>query len=514
MSNARRARGTGGLRKGTNGAYIARFTTADGERVKRSTGTTDRKDAEAMLAAWIQREARIGRGLEAPGAERVQREAGRPLREHLDEYLEAFERAEARTAGTMRNFIRIARTILRGEPRLKDLTPDLLERVMHHRLKVESRSARTANTQRQYLCAFAVWATADGRADLSQLAHRVKRRKEDLDRRRERRALTDAEANRLVSGPRGLVYRVALETGLRRNELKALAWPDIDLERRAITVTNTKSRRIETVPIVTDALRADLAAARPLLAPGSRPRVFASLPTHRTVRKDLERAGVEVVDQDGKMVDFHALRTTLGSRLARAGVVPQVAKEIMRHTDYRTTVRHYHHLTLNDQREALEKALAPRAVTLAEGTSNTPIPMGVSSVIEGEKARALNGTLRGAKSVISGRERASASESNSSAENTQPLSLRDFVRALAERCETMLDSAPPRTVGAVGQQSRAQVPSCEGVAKGAPSKVHNAVHNAVHNGVHNGTSAPMDVVRLVRALARLDDASLSALLAN
>jgi len=275
MSNARRARGTGGLRKGTNGAYIARFTTADGERVKRSTGTTDRKDAEAMLAAWIQREARIGRGLEAPGAERVQREAGRSLREHLDEYLEAFERAEARTAGTMRvrrsilrNFIRIARTILRGEPRLKDLTPDLLERVMHHRLKVESRSARTANTQRQYLCAFAVWATADGRADLSQLAHRVKRRKEDLDRRRERRALTDAEANRLVSGPRGLVYRVALETGLRRNELKALAWPDIDLERRAITVTNTKSRRIETVPIVTDALRADLAAARPLLAPG------------------------------------------------------------------------------------------------------------------------------------------------------------------------------------------------------------------------------------------------------
>ena len=74
----------------------------------------------------------------------------------------------------------------------------------------------------------------------------------------------------------------------------------------------------------------------------------------------------------------------------------------------------------------------------------------------------------------------------------------------------MLDSAPPRTVGAVGQQSRAQVPSCEGVANGAPSKVHNAVHN----GAHKGPSAPMDVVRLVRALASLDDASLSALLAN
>lgn len=40
------------------------------------------------------------------------------------------------------------------------------------------------------------------------------------------------------------------------------------------------------------------------------------------------------------MIYLHARRTTLGTVLARLGVAPQVAQQILRHKDYRTTLRH------------------------------------------------------------------------------------------------------------------------------------------------------------------------------
>ena len=53
-------------------------------------------------------------------------------------------------------------------------------------------------------------------------------------------------------------------------------------------------------------------------------------------------------EPDGWVIDLHALRTTLGTQLARAGVAPQIAQRIMRHADYRTTLKHYTVLGLAD----------------------------------------------------------------------------------------------------------------------------------------------------------------------
>ncbi len=55
------------------------------------------------------------------------------------------------------------------------------------------------------------------------------------------------------------------------------------------------------------------------------------------------------------MIDLHALRTTLGTQLARAGVAPQIAQRIMRHGDYRTTLKHYTVLGLTDTAGAVER---------------------------------------------------------------------------------------------------------------------------------------------------------------
>ena len=70
-------------------------------------------------------------------------------------------------------------------------------------------------------------------------------------------------------------------------------------------------------------------------------------------RRPLTRIACE--DAEGRVVDLHAMRTTLGTNLARAGVAPQLAQRIMRHADYRTTHKHYTVLSLTDTAKAIER---------------------------------------------------------------------------------------------------------------------------------------------------------------
>jgi hypothetical protein len=68
------------------------------------------------------------------------------------------------------------------------------------------------------------------------------------------------------------------------------------------------------------------------------------------------------------------MRTTLGTQLARAGVTPQVAQRIMRHGDYRTTLKHYTVLGLVDTAAAMDRlqGVAPERVAhAATGTTDT-----------------------------------------------------------------------------------------------------------------------------------------------
>ena len=49
------------------------------------------------------------------------------------------------------------------------------------------------------------------------------------------------------------------------------------------------------------------------------------------------------------------MRTTLGTQLARHGTKPQVARQIMRHSDYKTTLKHYTVLGLDDTAGAINQ---------------------------------------------------------------------------------------------------------------------------------------------------------------
>jgi hypothetical protein len=81
--------------------------------------------------------------------------------------------------------------------------------------------------------------------------------------------------------------------------------------------------------------------------------VFPEPVSNKQRLKDFRAAGISSVDGEGKTADLHSLRVTLATRLAQAGVQPQVAKTIMRHSDYRTTLRSYTALTLKDATAAI-----------------------------------------------------------------------------------------------------------------------------------------------------------------
>ena len=240
----------------------------------------------------------------------------------------------------------LART---GASRLSDLTLDAVERALAS-LRLEDRSARTVNHRRASALAFVNWCVKTGRLEANPIG-RLGKLDESRDRRRIRRALTDEELTRLmaVAEARGRKawYLLAVLAGLRRSDLVRLTWGSVDLEAAVLTIRDGKAKREDRLPIHSEALE-ELRRLRPVtVLPGAR--VFPTAVTNRTRQEDFKRAKIPLApDEQGRVVDLHALRGTLGTRIARQGIAPQVAQQLMRHADYRTTLKHYTMLGLSD----------------------------------------------------------------------------------------------------------------------------------------------------------------------
>jgi len=415
MAGRRRGNGQGSLfKRRKSGSWIARWYDHAGKRLEASTRTTDKAAAERILRKWVADTALRREGVIDPKTDRFAAEGRRPIADHIADYT-----AHCRHVGhAPRHVDQKERHLGRlmdqsGVGRLSDLTADVLE--CHLRgLRDDGLSARTANFARQIAVAFVEWCVKTGRAERNALKV-VPRLDEEKDRRRIRRPLTDAELARLlaVAEPRGRKpwYLAAVLAGLRKGDLQRLTWADLDFDARTITVRGGKSGRTDLLPMH-DQLAVELLRLRDTAMALPSALVFPTTVTDLTRLKDFLRAGLarEVVvtdadggpvmvgkgkrrrpktkivaeDEDGRVIDLHAMRTTLGTRLARAGVAPQIAQRIMRHADYRTTLRHYTVLGLADTaravaelpgvRAAPESAVATGTCDLAPASSPTSSP--------------------------------------------------------------------------------------------------------------------------------------------
>ena len=165
------------------------------------------------------------------------------------------------------------------------------------------------------------------------------------------------EAATLVGHAKLVLVLLAGSAGLRRGEIIALRWTDIDLDRRMLTVsrsiwqgreTTPKGGRRRTVPL-TEELHAALMVHRRRNILRSDRVLFGDkvdstgAPAHlssRIVRNWMtqaqRRAGLETTG------GIHVLRHTFCSHLAIAGVAAKAIQELAGHADLKTTMRYMH----------------------------------------------------------------------------------------------------------------------------------------------------------------------------
>jgi hypothetical protein len=70
--------------------------------------------------------------------------------------------------------------------------------------------------------------------------------------------------------------------------------------------------------------------------------------------RDLTLAGISKIDDRGRTIDVHALRTTFGTLLSKGSVTPRTAQATMRHSDFDLTMNVYTDPQLIDVRGTLD----------------------------------------------------------------------------------------------------------------------------------------------------------------
>jgi integrase len=73
----------------------------------------------------------------------------------------------------------------------------------------------------------------------------------------------------------------------------------------------------------------------------------------KMLRRDLEAAEIPYKDQEERVVDFHALRHTYATNLARSGVHPKIAMDLLDHSNINLTMAYYSHTDVKERAAAL-----------------------------------------------------------------------------------------------------------------------------------------------------------------
>jgi len=194
-------------------------------------------------------------------------------------------------------------------------------------------------------------------------------------RLREPDVLTPDEFNRLVNElplRERVMVLLAGTTGLRRSELIALAWQDIDFETLQVQVkrscvhgqvgetkTPASARPVPLHPAVASEL-AEWKKVTVYRAPndflfqsirnnGQVP-VWPDILLKKVIRPAVERAGIT-----GKTVGWHTFRHSLGTNLRFLGIDIKTAQELLRHANSRITLDLYTQAVSTQKREANAK---------------------------------------------------------------------------------------------------------------------------------------------------------------
>jgi integrase len=397
-------------------AYYAKYRDHNGAIVETPTGCRDKTAAQRVLSDLERRAEKVRAGLLTSAEDRIADHLATPIAEHFDAYLNALA-----AAGSVELHRHNVRTYLDrladqcGFKRLADLNREALERWLAREAgKKDPRSARSRNTHRAAIIAFANWCADPSIGRLPSNPFKgVPKADEKADPRRRRRSMTEAELARLLEvarrrplddamtvrrgkrkgeafaklrdktrqrleaagRERALIYKTLVLTGLRKGELASLSVAHLRLDEPIpyvdLDAADEKNREGNDIIIRADlaedlrAWLADRLAALQAEALRSGGPIPARLPSTTPVfnvptgldkffNRDLTAADIPKRDERGRTLDVHALRTTFGTLLGRGGVPLRTAQAAMRHSDPKLTANVYTDPKLLDVRGALD----------------------------------------------------------------------------------------------------------------------------------------------------------------
>ena len=200
-----------------------------------------------------------------------------------------------------------------------------------------------------------------------------------------RPAVSDVERVLRAEGDRqdAAIYLTAALSGLRRGELLALRWEDVDFEHASIRVFEgysanragaPKSRKSRAVPMVEEIARAlsNLQARGDHTARGDL--VFVSREGTHVDGSALRRRYHSTLAAAGlRRLRFHDLRHTFGSLSINVASIVQV-QAWMGHADIQTTMRYLHHKSRADDARLLSAAFRPERKLTAKRSTTSKKP--------------------------------------------------------------------------------------------------------------------------------------------
>lgn len=362
----RRGHGEGSIYRRADGRWVATISLGGGKR-KSFTGTTRKAVAERLTAALRDRD----RGLPIV-AER------QTVAQYLADWIAAANPTlKPLSQVSYAQDIRLHLAPALGAQKLARLSAQAVQRFLADKLTA---GAAPASVRHMYNVLHRALADAErlglvarNVCDLVQVPRVTRAEIHPLTGEQLRALLAACRGHRLEA-----LYTLALATGMRRGELCALRWADVDLDAGAIHVRRTVAwidgrwvygepksakgrRRILLAAPAVEALRAHRArqlaerlALGPAWAEGDL--VFASevgtplsktTVVYRGLRPLLTRAGLP-------LIRFHDLRHTCATLLLGARVNPKVVSELLGHSSVAITLDVYAHVLPDMQQDAAE----------------------------------------------------------------------------------------------------------------------------------------------------------------
>jgi integrase len=358
--------------------WYAKYRLPDGRQVQRRIGLAwtergrpepgffTRRSAQAGLDDLLA-EARRG---ELPGMVRT----GATFADAVAEYMRWLEHDRQRKPSTLRDYQSIISAHLLpafGEERLEDITTDQVEAwsaelaargTMNNRTRLKILTVLHGVMKR----AKRVWKLPVN--PITEVEKPIQRRSTAIE------VFSTEEVMALVraahSEQDAAIYLTAAFTGLRRGELVALRWRDVDFPRRHIRVTASyteralttpKSGKVRSVPLapqVAEALaRLNNASAYPepddLVFPGIVGEYLDASALYRRYKLALKRAGL-------RSLRFHDLRHTFGTQvIGNPNVSILQLKKWMGHADIDTTMKYLHYAPRAGDADLIADAFRP-----------------------------------------------------------------------------------------------------------------------------------------------------------